>query len=356
MDPDGYMCTKPASSGLQPDHSGFEATRKAFQMIGSMKPRLKMAEGWVRTVRRSYMYFGRIKKDFRRNAQALASSSGSETDSADPARPLSLREGGTGGGLEEYKLLELTLKEFGSLEDEDLDMPDIGDARRRSRDEGSDNGSAAVKSEGMDLQEGTPDSNTIRHERWNAINSVAAAASHQRDVLMSGMTSGAPDAYQTPTHHQPQHQLQSSSYHHQLLSASNGTTPLVSPGTGSVTASTVTTPYSASLYPPQKPHPPMYSSEQMAHMQQQQTPQPPQMAGGPGQAWSPAMREEWLNNLDTRLGGDDVAAFVDGSSWEDWSGMAGGAGVGGWLGTVWNNAQQQGIPHATAVAAMHHPQ
>jgi hypothetical protein len=43
------------------------------------------------------------------------------------------------------------------------------------------------------------------------------------------------------------------------------------------------------------------------------------------------MGEDWLNNLDTRFGGDDLAAFVAGNSWSEFGGM------GGWLSTVWGS-------------------
>lgn len=60
---------------------------------------------------------------------------------------------------------------------------------------------------------------------------------------------------------------------------------------------------------------------------------------GPSQAgWLDSdAKEAWLNNLNTRLSGDDVAAFVDGSSWEDWAAKAGNGDrrVRGWLSTVW---------------------
>lgn len=52
--------------------------------------------------------------------------------------------------------------------------------------------------------------------------------------------------------------------------------------------------------------------------------------------WDPVTKEQWLNSIDTRLGGDDVAAFVDGGEIAEWASMAGANGFGGgWLSTVW---------------------
>lgn len=56
--------------------------------------------------------------------------------------------------------------------------------------------------------------------------------------------------------------------------------------------------------------------------------------------WNPVEREAWLNSLDTRLGGDDIAAFVDGGEWADWAQMAASQGfANGWLTTVWGGNQ-----------------
>lgn len=54
------------------------------------------------------------------------------------------------------------------------------------------------------------------------------------------------------------------------------------------------------------------------------------------QSWDPMTKEAWLNSIDTRLGGDDVAAFVDGGELADWANLAAAQGFGGgWLSTVW---------------------
>ncbi|KAK5160818.1 hypothetical protein LTR16_012343, partial [Cryomyces antarcticus] len=131
MDPDGFMC-KAAGTALGMGHRGnandgpgAEAARKALEMIGQMRRRLKMADGWFRTIRRMHHYYIRMKKDYRKNTLADNGVSGGRDESPEHHRRLSLREGGPGGGLEGYKLLEKTLKDLGSLEDEDLEMVDV---------------------------------------------------------------------------------------------------------------------------------------------------------------------------------------------------------------------------------------
>jgi hypothetical protein len=47
-------------------------------------------------------------------------------------------------------------------------------------------------------------------------------------------------------------------------------------------------------------------------------------------------KEAWLDSIDTRLGGDDFAAFVDGNELAEWASMSANRGYGGgWLSTVW---------------------
>jgi len=78
-------------------------------------------------------------------------------------------------------------------------------------------------------------------------------------------------------------------------------------------------------------------SDQARHasLSLQQQLQPSQQ---PSALWSPATKETWLNNLETRFGGDDVAAFVAGNNWEDWASITGNKEQGGWLSTVWGGA------------------
>lgn len=55
------------------------------------------------------------------------------------------------------------------------------------------------------------------------------------------------------------------------------------------------------------------------------------------QAYNPMAKEQWLDSIDTRLGGDDVAAFVDGGELAEWATISANQGFGGgWLSTVWH--------------------
>ncbi|KAK4982734.1 hypothetical protein LTR50_007602 [Elasticomyces elasticus] len=368
MDPDGYMCSKPITnaqitSGQQHDGGhGAAAARKALQLIGRMRPRLQMADGWFKTIKRMHTYFNRIKKDYRKNIRTLAACSSESEGSPVSTRRLSLREGGTGGGLEEYKLLERVLRDFGNLEDEDYEMKDAEHADRSKGTDGtfdeSDTGSGAVKSEDEPMNDHT------RQERWHAINTVAAAASHtpMANPPVSKTDGAYSGQWQQPT-------MQSSAPSQQYLQINNfrpysapqehlrgpsqGAIPPQSGSPGSYTASTTSqtspsfdrngypyTPQSQAQYASQAHsgfaalqgiH--AYATSQSAanpSMQPPPQPQPP--------VWDLAAKENWLNSLDTRLGGDDIAAFVDGGEWQDWVGLAASQGFGGgWLSAVWEN-------------------
>jgi hypothetical protein len=300
------MCKKSHGTGSNENstpqnlESGAVAARNALSLIGTMRRRLKMADGWFRTIGRVHKYFVRIKRDFRRNARALAESS----PAGGQLNELSLREGGTGGGLEEYKLIEMTLKEFGSLEDDDIEMADAEEVG------GSSVASTAVKSEGHTLQDRSPDGGTVRPDRWNAINNVGTGAQ-------------VPESATNGTHSVP---LATSSTisptgayaraGHQQLPQSTGTSPLVSPVA-----------YGQSQFPP---YPPTQIARHTQHastasQQHNQAPLPPMTV---------EQTESWLQNLETCFGGDDVTAFVEGKDWQDWTTM-GPLGVGGWLNTIW---------------------
>ncbi|KAJ9667435.1 hypothetical protein H2201_002303 [Coniosporium apollinis] len=338
MDPDGYMCKRYPSANARTDEmtandsaSGAEAARKALELVGHMRPRLQMADGWFRTIRRCHTYFTRIKKDFRRNAKALA-------DSGHPPeyyRQLSLREGGVGGGLEEYRLLERTLQEFGNLQDED-DMPDAADedpvGLTRSMYDENEEGSAAVRSETMDLQEPAPDSAGLRHERWNAINTVAAAAS----ANVPGLTPSASTVSTPQSQSQSQYNISQSGVRYHQSGA-----PYTASPSNSLSTPATTIPHALPMY--SHIFPTAQDSTQHASLSLQQQlhppapqPQPPPPTSAPP-SWSE--KENWLNNLDTRFGGDDIAAFVAGNNWEDWASSATNArGASGWLSAVWGGA------------------
>ncbi|KAK0918988.1 hypothetical protein LTR91_020779 [Friedmanniomyces endolithicus] len=269
MDPDGYMCTQaPMASAEKPDgfgsgeSKGFEAARKALEMIGQMRPRLRMANGWFMTITRMHKYFRRMKSDYRKNTRTLEGSS-SENDSLSN-RPLSLREGGLGGGLDEWKILERTIRDFGNLEDQDTEMTEaVLRPCSRSADALYDDSSAGttVKSEDRDARAVSSEHPKADGGPWNAIN-AAPRASASRPASVSTPSSAQfrtydsyPTQYQTAPHQPHQQQLpppQPNSYPALFSSFRPAYDPNVPPGG----PPSLTSPVSQSASTPSQASPP----------------------------------------------------------------------------------------------------
>ncbi|KAK3714955.1 hypothetical protein LTR37_007445 [Vermiconidia calcicola] len=372
MDPDGYMCT-PKHAKQNPDAAhkvesqGFNAARKALEILGQMGVRLHMANGWFKTINRMHRYFRRMKSDYKRNVAAFESSTSESDGSPTSTRHLSLREGGIGGGLDEFRLLERTLKDFGNLEDQDIEMTDGGfqpDSRPYDAALDEDISGASLKSEDAEQTE-PPSSEPPRPESvpWNAINTVPGANRPPSMSTPSGGPFRSYDTYKQPHAPSPSQQHV---YAHQINnfrpSYSNGSAgpppSLTSPGSHSAATPSQPSPpfdhrhqqFNAWTNAPYAMQPPAYSNG-VPHPQQQPTPLPstyPQAQLQPPaplpevnhhQPWNQMEKEAWLTNLDTRLGGDDFAAFVDGGELEQWASLAASRGYGaGWLSAVWSGA------------------
>jgi hypothetical protein len=125
------------------------------KLLKDMIPRLQMAKGYVRSIRKMHHYFQTTKNDFQTRFQR---------------KPFGWS--GQGGGLEQYKSLEKELKEFGSLED--MDKSNLSDGseadQARSRASTNDIGQGSVNGETMQGIESAP---TPRQGAWAAVNSVS---------------------------------------------------------------------------------------------------------------------------------------------------------------------------------------
>lgn len=174
MDVDGYLSPRQA---LSPTATGSTiqpqlATKKSLDILRDMRPRLGLAAGWFRTLNRLHSYFVKVKKDFGKSRSR-------STDSIDGSvglRPV--RDGGLGGGFEEFKLLEKIFLEFGNIDDQipeagSLDEDGAGTVTAASERGGgvalSDTASNPVKSESGDS---TMDGiSQQKRESWVPVNS-----------------------------------------------------------------------------------------------------------------------------------------------------------------------------------------
>ena len=392
MDPEGYMCTPKSSDSLQKSNGsksgeskGFEAARKALEIIGLMRPKLHMADGWFKTITRMHKYFKRMKSDYKKNTAAIESGVSESDESPVSSRHLSLREGGIGGGLDEFKLLERTLKEFGNLEDQhDLEMIDARPSSSAFENVYDDsNSGTTVKSEEGDRRPGAADPPRSDSGMWNAVN-TAPGDPIARNGSISTPNSGQFRPWnsyppqqsqqpQAPPQHQHQHQQQT--YGQQIpnfrpvyaqdgASIAGAPPSLTSPGSNSASTgpshpsppfdrqhppyTNWTTHNPSYQLPPHHQHP-SYSNgipHQLPPLQHGGTyPTPTQQpyqpmhapAPMPEQQWNPMERDAWLKSIETPIAGDDIAAFVDGGELGDWATMAAsrGYGGGGWLSAVW---------------------
>lgn len=174
MDVDGYLSPRQA---LSPTSTGMSIqpqlpTRKSLDILRDMRPRLGLAAGWFRTLNRLHTYFVKVKKDFVKTR----SRSGDSLHSHSPLGLRPVREGGLGGGLEEFKLLEKIFLEFGNIDDQipeadSLDEDGTSTLAAAERAGGlslSETASNAVKSESGDS---TIDGIQQKRDSWVTVNS-----------------------------------------------------------------------------------------------------------------------------------------------------------------------------------------
>ena len=362
MDPDGLMCKRNATASTPEDSSGAEAARKALEILSLIRSRLKMADGWFMTIERIHLYFARMKKDWKKNTKALEDSSAAGAEvSAEAYRHLSLREGGPGGGVEEFKLLEKTLKEFGTLEEEDDDL-EMTDIRRAPSDLNMSDNSVASEAAGprfklepvgMDHHV-VSNEGSVRNDCWNTVNDVKEAATDNRAVAVATDLTGegnapgmlAPSMANTYQRHSNNVR---SSYATPHTSPSVPTPSMISPAS-QPTASTpsMPSPYPGSSYSQaQKPQQHLYTSQNYPTMQPYAAiPNADQndrdLSSRAVAAWpeetavDPKEAATWATTLHPGLSGDDIAAFAAGGEMQTWAGLSAEAdGVGGWLSAVW---------------------
>lgn len=335
MDLEGSLSSKP---GATDGTHGPVQTGKALDILRDMRSRLKMANGWFRTLNRLHSYFSKVKRDFRRH---------SRLDAPDPhtngIRPV--REGGAGGGLEEFKLLEKLFLDFGSIEDRLPETNADDDGADRATNV-SDAGSNAVRSDPGETAESTLDGAGARRESWVPINSP-------------GLTLPGPDAERRPSLPLPPRALQSQSpyslpslQHHPdgpLYGTSSPSLPSLAPSAGAP-------PSQYGQVPPPNRLQPLNSwlTRQQGPYSQSLPPINQATSHGlpllppPGSvnhaAASPPVTvdgfEGGVSNAmwSTSLGGDDVVAFLEGCDYDQLSSMM-PSEVGiptGWLSTVWS--------------------
>ncbi|KAH8434880.1 putative C6 transcription factor [Aspergillus melleus] len=360
MDLEGALAPKPTSPGDR-NHQGQAQARKSLDVLRDMRTRLKMARGWFRTLNRLHSYFSKVKRDFRRHSRRLDMMPELVDAHVNGVRPV--RDGGAGGGLEEFKLLEKLFLDFGSIEDQLPDGAAEEDAAAIASDRAtnlSDAGSNAVRSEAGEAGEPPLDGAGGRRESWIPVNSP-------------GMPLPGPDGERRPSLPLPPgRSLQSQSpfslpalQNHPeggIYNNPSPTLPSIGPA-GSYPPTTAGAPapaqYGGSVPPPptnrlqpinswltSRSQPPAPYSQSLPPINQAGSHglpllPPPGAVGHPGA--SPPVTVDGFESAtsngmwSTSLGGDDVLAFLDGCEYDQLAGLV-PSEVGipaGWLSTVW---------------------
>jgi hypothetical protein len=193
-----------------------DATSLALKTLTEMSSRLKMAYGWSKTTKRMLEYFTRITQDYNRNSSPLIRKHNHRFLSGE--RALSLREGGSGGGLEEYKILEKELKDFGSIEEEDRHSTPTASDMTESR--ASTSGpimTPNIKAEAMQAGERLSAGRSASEGTWAAVNNNANTGVGDLGPPLSYSFNGA--------HHPSNNSAQDAAhYHQQQKTRSNGPT------------------------------------------------------------------------------------------------------------------------------------
>ncbi|KAL3476271.1 fungal-specific transcription factor domain-containing protein [Aspergillus californicus] len=345
MDLDGALA--PAYRA-DPHAQGQAQVRRVLDMLREMRPRLKIAAGWFRTLNRLNSYFSKVKRDFRRNSRRLDMLPPDiDLHNGNGFRPM--REGGPGGGLEEFKLLEKLFLDCGSTDDQ---LPDgLGEEDGDRATNISDAGSNHVRSDPGDIGEASLDGAGGRRESWIPINSP-------------GLPLPGPDGERRPSLPlPPSRSLQSQSpfslpslQHHPdgpLYNSSSPTLPSLNPvnaygglpPAGVPTSSARLQPLNPWMNRQQAPPPPYTQSlpsiAAAAPTHHLHMLPPPGSVGHPGA--SPPVTVDSLdtyNNLwATSLSGDDVIAFLEGCEQTHLSNvMPSEVGVpAGWLSAIWTD-------------------
>ncbi|KAF2085156.1 hypothetical protein K490DRAFT_75397 [Saccharata proteae CBS 121410] len=330
MDLNGHM-SKGVSYSNSTVSPGAEVARKGLEIVSHMRKSLKMADGWVSTIRRVHVYFMRAKKQFRRNPKMIAE------NFAGPVSYNQSPQEGDHGDEQDYNFLERTLKEFGRPEHEDADMLDVqgndSHGPGSGRDDISTAGSVAQQSESMDTH-GATDTSSVRQEKWNAINTVtAAAASSNASTAGNGYNPSSMSAPSPRALHGQLNHAGDRPYQHPFRDVTGGHSPSMST-TGSSPRPATASPFDRATFTP-KQHQSHISTPERPYL-----PEPlsrPMVSSQPVQpAWNSDPTD--VIGSETRFSGDDIAAFAAGVGGDEWVRMAKRQGGGGWLCAAWKAA------------------
>nr|POF02411.1 hypothetical protein CFP56_75197 [Quercus suber] len=370
MDPAGFMCAVPSGPGGVGGQSlGFEAAKQSLELIRSMRPRLKMASGWFKTINKMHKYLGELKDDYEKNVQSpeSAQSTSDESTSLTRSDTDTIRNGAAGGGLSEWKLFWRLITDFGKVDEPDMDLLDT--PRNTASRDADDRSSikTSVESEEVDMGRAPPMEPVRQDGEWIAINTVPSrnpsisnpSTAQLRDNKDHSHQPHPQTPYSPPQNPQANTNTQIPNFRpmyaqdsHATPSQPNVPSPAsYPPSNGShFTPPQINhqPPHAHNGWPPRSvypmqppPHQPPYPSSVSPYHQTPSHPPAMSMHHTPGYAvptpntmpmiWDESSKLAWYNELPTQLGGDDIAAFVGGDEMSEFASR----GNHGWLGAIY---------------------
>ncbi|KAH0367888.1 hypothetical protein KCU65_g4343, partial [Aureobasidium melanogenum] len=329
MDTHGYL------RRTAKDDSGADAARKAIELLASMKNRLYMANGWFQTAKRSHKYFSRLRKTWVDSAARLPGVFHEQSIATAQLHPPNAES--------TRVLLERALRDSDDSGDSDVDMSDALAPSEMPNGARSDISSPRIGTtppkQSFSTSAEQAQAHAQQEERWNAINSVAAAASAVADGR--SLTQSAPG------------QNNSNNPHFRFYNAFPSNSASSTPG-GSYSSHSFRAAYPEQSHShPQTPSWTPSNGNSREPFQGihaftgDQRREGEALAGAAVAAHTAHHRrtssdreikdvESWLIALEKPFGADDVAAFVDGVEFAEYA--ARGSRLSrtpGWLAVIW---------------------
>ena len=394
MDPEDYMSppSQPDANSPSSDWNnskGYKAALRASTIVGLMRKNLHMANGWLKAIQKMLRYFCRVKEDYAKSVRS-ASKNPSENDPLrSSAGLLSLHEGG--GGLPDFKRFERALKEFGALDDEDVEMGNAGGKgngtvpldvdkvdEKEDNNEKEDDNESAVKSE---EPEPPPPSSTTEVRKtgsgsWSAINTIAGqnestftpnSGQFRSYESYSHLGATSPMAHRSPNYaHQVNNfrpanvdTARANGASHGLISPTSHTatttpshhSPPFDHGSRHNSWNGQTTPLPNSAHAGaqhQQPLPPLASPLSTSTRHTLPALAPPRLSEDklPTLSSTAGLSKDrpgvdpaaWLDDVPMHISGDDVAAFVGGYEFNEWAEMDANRHTRTWMVALYNPA------------------
>jgi hypothetical protein len=299
MDPKEYMSTNPTSAQ---GTAGFLAlfairdadmTHKACNLVTLFRPKLRMADGWFKTLGRLHRLFLRTKRELRRNFKFEPFSYNEGFQGRSSLLPLRMKD-------EQYAVLDSAFGRSPSPQPSDSEMTDAPDP--------------PIKVEHTQATEGAA------REAWAAVSNMLPTSSVTSNQNRLSSPNGAPSGFQQT----------SAASHTSPYSASSPppTTHQPYTPTGPPSALHNNAAAGKSMSPPQRVETTSLETPSATGVASMAT-----TAGRSAPLWTREQVEVWLAGLETVFGANDVAAFVEAIDWREFGAPSGV--VKGWLQLVW---------------------